>query len=49
MIKYKQIQFIKKGNIIFSLDNCTMAEALEKGKEFNPINDFLIIISCICP
>ena len=46
IVKYKQIEFIIKGKIVLLVKDCTLPEAIQAGKDFKPIDNFGLTISC---
>jgi hypothetical protein len=46
LILWSKVDFVIKDEIIFSIKDCTLPEAIEAGKEFKPIDNFSIKIQC---
>ena len=46
LILWGKIEFVIKDKIIFLINNVTLPEALEAGKEFKPIENFNLNIKC---
>jgi hypothetical protein len=46
LVKFKEVQFILGGKVIFSCKDITLPDALKEGEKHQPIGNFAITISC---
>ena len=46
MVIFSKIDFVLNNKIVYSVNNTTLPNAIELAKEFKPIENYKMVISC---